>query len=68
MLFGLYILPCIVYLGLLLVCTQDKTSVQPTAEPSELSAKLEKVEELERLIEDQKFKISQLREEKVYDA
>jgi len=57
-----------VYLRLLLACTQDKSSVQPTAEPSELSAKLEKVEELERLIEDQKFKISQLREEKVYDA
>jgi len=45
---------------------QDKSSAQPqSTETSELSAKLEKVEELERQIEDQKFKISQLREEKV---
>jgi len=34
-------------------------------ESSELTAKLEKVEQLERQIDDQKFKISQLREEKV---
>ena len=50
------------------VCVQvvkDKSSLQQTPESSELGAKLEKVEELERQIEDQKFKISQLREEKV---
>jgi len=34
-------------------------------ETSELSAKLEQVEALEKQIEDQQFKISQLREEKV---
>jgi len=48
------------------VYIQDKSSVQQQSpEALELSAKLEKVEELERQIEDQKFKISQLREEKV---
>ena len=44
---------------------QDKPSVHQNTESSDISAKLEKVEELERQIEDQKFKISQLREEKV---
>jgi len=48
------------------VYIQDKSSVQQQSpEALELSAKLEKVEDLERQIEDQKFKISQLREEKV---
>lgn len=46
--------------------TQDKSSVrQQSVEASDLGAKLQRVEELERQIEDQKFKISRLREEKV---
>ena len=45
---------------------EDKTwSDQLSPRSSQLTAKLEKVEQLERQIEDQKFRISQLREEKV---
>jgi len=56
---------CCMWCIRLIAQVHDKSSVQQTPQLSELSAKLEKVEELERQIEDQKFKISQLREEKV---
>jgi hypothetical protein len=48
-----------------LVCLQQRTFTSPPLEETELEKKLARIQELQRQIDDQSFKISELREEKV---